>query len=102
MARFLESTIPGKLTEDKQYALKVVQLDRNIKSKQIDHLYGEKKALQIMKGSELFPELKATFVSANFACFAMTFVYGVSLHAYQREKISVPIDIVRYVSAVAL
>jgi hypothetical protein len=55
-----------------------------------------------MKGSELFPELKATFVSANFACFAMTFVDGVSLHAYQREQISVPIDIVRYVSAVAL
>lgn len=55
-----------------------------------------------MQGSELFPELKATFVSANFACFVMTFVDGVNLSAYQREQISVPIDIVRYVSAVAL
>lgn len=103
MTKFLDRN-SDKLDADARYALKVVQLDRNIKSKQIDHLQGEKKSLQLMQGSKgLFPTLKATFIAnQQYACFVMTPIEGISIHDYQREQISVPIDIVKYFSAVAL
>ena len=57
----------------------------------------------MVQGNPLFAQLKGTILhQQKTACFVLNFIEGLTLREYQRELISLPLQHVKYFTAVAL
>ena len=86
--------------------MKMVQMQKITKEKQIQHLYNERDVLcylqQMNRPSKYFPKLYATFKSEVNINFVMEQVDGMTLYEFQKEQLCIKLDHAKYFAAVIL